>query len=94
MAAGVWAVSRLDLSKDKDPQFVVMDEVLGIFLTFFLVPISLKTALVGFLLFRLFDILKPFPCRRLEKLPRFWGIAADDLMAGFYSWLILFFFFR
>jgi phosphatidylglycerophosphatase A len=48
-----------------------------------------KFLLVGFLLFRLFDILKPFPCRRLEKLPGGWGIMADDWMAGVYAAICL-----
>jgi phosphatidylglycerophosphatase A len=48
-----------------------------------------KFLLAGFLLFRLFDILKPFPCRRLEKLPGGWGIMADDWMAGVYAAICL-----
>lgn len=94
MAAGFWAVSRLDLSQHKDPQFVVMDEVGGIFVTFLGIPISWPSVLVGFLLFRLFDCWKPYPVRKLEGLPRFWGILADDLGAGVYAWLLMLFFFR
>jgi phosphatidylglycerophosphatase A len=48
-----------------------------------------KYLLLGFLLFRLFDIWKPFPVRRLEKLPRGWGIMADDWMAGIYAAILL-----
>jgi phosphatidylglycerophosphatase A len=51
--------------------------------------LSWKYLLAGFLLFRLFDILKPFPCRRLEKLPGGWGIMADDWMAGVYAAICL-----
>jgi len=43
----------------------------------------------GFILFRLFDIIKPWPCKKLEKLPAGWGILADDLMAGFYAAIVL-----
>ncbi len=78
----------------KDPSFFVLDEVCGIFVTFIITPITWKTVLPGFLLFRLFDIWKPFPIRRLERLPGFWGIMADDLLAGVYAayilWLIPF----
>ncbi len=87
--AGYWSVGRLDLSKVKDPHFVVIDEVLGIFVTFAFVPLHLSNLLAGFVLFRLFDIFKPFPCRQLEKLPGFWGITLDDLGAGAYACLIL-----
>ena len=87
---GYWSVHRLDLSENKDPQFVVIDEVLGMYVAFLLIPINAFTLLAGFFLFRFFDILKPFPCRRLESLPGYWGIAADDLGAGIYAWAILF----
>ena len=92
LAVGYWAVARLDLSKEKDPQFVVIDEVLGIFITIAGGSLSAFNMAVGFALFRLFDIVKPFPCRRLEKLPGFWGITFDDLGAGFYACLLLHFF--
>lgn len=92
-AAGYWAVLRMDLSSNKDPLDVVVDEVLGMFVTLFAIPPSWQSALVGFLLFRLFDVIKPFPCKRLEKLPGYWGIVADDLGAGLYSWVVLFFLF-
>lgn len=83
------AVNRLDLSQMKDPGYVVMDEVCGMFLTLFLIPFSWQSMLIGFFLFRFFDILKPFPVRSLEKLPGFWGIMMDDLGAGIYSWISL-----
>jgi CDP-diacylglycerol--glycerol-3-phosphate 3-phosphatidyltransferase len=92
--ASYWAVNRLDLSYNKDPQFVVSDEVLGTFITFMFIPITVNSVLAGFFLFRIFDIVKPFPLRRLEKLHGFWGITLDDLGAGFYSWLILLYYFH
>lgn len=92
-AAGYWAVSRLD-GKEKDPGFVVIDEVLGMFITLAGVPFEFLPYLTGFLLFRLFDILKPPPCRQLEKYPGYWGIILDDLMAGVYARLVLFLFLR
>ena len=81
----------------KDPSEVVADEAAGQALTllpFFYVTGGVDiiiTATAGFLLFRLLDITKPFPCKKLEKLPAGWGILADDLMAGVYAAIILYF---
>lgn len=86
---GHTATGRLDLSKDKDPGFVVMDEVLGILITFIGVELTPFSIVTGFILFRVLDIVKPFPCRRFEKFPGFTGIAADDLMAGVYARLVM-----
>jgi phosphatidylglycerophosphatase A len=69
----------------KDPQFVVIDEVAGQLLTMIAVPVSWKSLLLGFILFRGFDILKPPPIRLLERLPRGTGIVLDDLGAGLYA---------
>jgi phosphatidylglycerophosphatase A len=70
----------------KDPPQVVMDEVAGMLLTLLLVPApSAMEAGFGFLFFRAFDILKPWPGRRLERLPDGWGILLDDLAAGVYA---------
>lgn len=78
-----------------DPSEVVADEFAGQAVTFlFTGPASggqiYTTAIIGFLLFRFFDIFKPWPIRRLEKLPAGWGILADDLLAGVYAGVILF----
>ena len=75
----------LRLPVEKDPSWVVIDEVAGMLLVLCLVPSSPRHLLAAFLLFRLFDILKPFPIRRLEKLPGAWGVTVDDLMAGVYA---------
>ena len=72
-----------------DPQEVVIDEVVGMAVTLALVPLDLKTIGLGFLLFRIFDVAKPFPVRRFEKLPGGWGIVMDDVMAGIYANLCL-----
>jgi phosphatidylglycerophosphatase A len=66
----------------KDPQFVVVDEVAGQLITLIAVPVGWKTILVGFILFRVFDTLKPPPVRQLEKLPEGTGIVVDDVGAG------------
>lgn len=67
-----------------DPQEVVIDEVMGMAVALAFLPLSLKTIGIGFLLFRIFDVTKPFPARRSEKLPGGWGIVMDDVVAGIY----------
>ncbi len=85
---GVVASSRVArFVARKDPQFVVIDEVSGQFLTYLLAlaPLNWKYLLLGFILFRGFDTWKPFPARQVESLPGGWGIMADDWMAGVYA---------
>ena len=72
-----------------DPQFVVIDEVAGQLIALIAVPLAWKTFLAGFILFRIFDIWKPFPIRRLERLPEGTGIVVDDLGAGLYALAIM-----
>jgi phosphatidylglycerophosphatase A len=68
-----------------DPQFVVIDEAAGQWIALLYSPFDLRHALIAFVLFRLFDITKPFPIRRLEDLPEGWGIVLDDVGAGLYA---------
>ncbi|HXM41439.1 MAG TPA: phosphatidylglycerophosphatase A [Bryobacteraceae bacterium] len=78
-------------AKIKDPQFVVVDEVVGQWLALAGArALNWKAWIAAFALFRLFDIWKPFPVRQLESLPGGVGIVADDLMAGLYAALVLF----
>jgi phosphatidylglycerophosphatase A len=89
---GIWASSRATkLFKNKDPQQAVVDEVIGQLLTFLFVPfnISWKYVLAGFLLFRIFDIWKPYPINSLQNLPAGIGVCADDILAGVYAGTIL-----
>ncbi len=72
-----------------DPSAVVIDEIAGQLLTFLFVPVSLTSLIAGTILFRLFDIFKPYPIRRLESLGNGVGIMADDLLAGVYANLVL-----
>ncbi|MFQ5791769.1 MAG: phosphatidylglycerophosphatase A [Acidobacteriota bacterium] len=74
---------------EKDPSVVVIDEVVGMLAALYLIPLSGLGILAGFLLFRLLDIVKPFPCRQAEKLPGGVGIVADDVIAGVYTNLLL-----
>ncbi len=69
-----------------DPGFVVIDEVAGQWIALLGSPADWKHALIALLLFRLFDITKPFPARQLEALPEGWGIVFDDVAAGLYAW--------
>ena len=73
----------------KDPQHVVIDEVAGQMITLIAAPVNWKATLAGFILFRAFDITKPWPIRSLEKLPEGTGIVVDDLGAGVYALIIL-----
>ena len=73
----------------KDPQFVVIDEVAGQLITLIAVPLGWKTPLAGLILFRVYDILKPFPIRRLERLPEGSGIVLDDVGAGLYALAVM-----
>lgn len=78
-----FAIKRaLPLFKEKDPSEIVIDEVVGMFVTFWFVPINYKTLLLGFCLFRFFDISKPLGIKYIEKLPGAWGIILDDVAAA------------
>jgi phosphatidylglycerophosphatase A len=91
LPAALWAAGRVALESGRpDPQLVVVDEVLGQWLTLAVLPeLTAWPVLAAFLLFRLFDIFKPPPLRQLERLPGGAGIIADDLMAGVYGALVM-----
>jgi phosphatidylglycerophosphatase A len=90
IVAGVAAADRAEKqSRIIDPSFVVIDEVAGQLTTLFLLPVSWKTAFAGFLLFRILDIIKPFPAGRAERLHGGWGIMMDDVIAGVYGNLLI-----
>lgn len=72
-----------------DPGPVVIDEVMGTLVTLIAAPYSVTAALTGFLIFRVFDIVKPPPARQLERAHGGWGIMLDDLAAAVYAWLTL-----
>ena len=69
-----------------DPGFVVIDEVAGQWIALLGSPADWRHGLIALVLFRLFDIIKPFPVRQLERLPEGWGIVFDDVAAGLYAW--------
>jgi len=72
-----------------DPKEVVIDEVVGIVITLFALHFTLFNVITGFILFRLFDIIKPFPIGKLQNIKGGWGIMADDIAAGLVSALLL-----
>jgi phosphatidylglycerophosphatase A len=87
-AVGVWASNRAcEISGTKDPSQIVIDEVSGqlIGLTPLFGSVSVAGVIVAFILFRLFDILKPYPIRKLEALPAGFGVMSDDALAGVYA---------
>lgn len=89
-AVGCWAGSVAEAHYGRtDPGYVVLDEVIGMLLTLLFVPVTWTGVLVGFLLFRGFDIVKPFPARQCERMRGGLGIMADDAVAGIYGNLAL-----
>ncbi|MBI2189321.1 MAG: phosphatidylglycerophosphatase A [Acidobacteria bacterium] len=87
---GTWSAGMAERHFGRvDPGPVVVDEVLGMLVTLLWLPINALGACAGFLVFRLLDIVKPWPARRLEALPRGWGVMADDAMAAVYGYLIM-----
>ena len=88
--ASVAASTRLARSLGKkDPGVVVVDEVVGQWVSLLFLPFTPAVAAAGFVLFRVLDVFKPWPARQLESLPDGWGIMSDDVMAGIYANLLL-----
>jgi phosphatidylglycerophosphatase A len=87
---GVWAANQVEKeTKVHDNQIIVIDEIVGMLITVALFEKTLIWLVVGFLLFRFFDIMKPFPAKSSEKIPHGWGVMMDDVIAGIYSALSL-----
>ena len=87
---GIWAGSRVErvLGK-KDPGVIVVDEVAGMLLSVVLLPRTIPVLITAFLLFRLFDIWKPFPARESQALTGGMGVMVDDLIAGVYALVLV-----
>jgi phosphatidylglycerophosphatase A len=89
IAAGVWAAGLEEARVGRhDPTSVVIDEVAGMLVALIAAPPGLVWIAVLFLLFRVFDVWKPYPIDRLQDLPGGWGIVADDLLAGVYAMVL------
>ena len=87
---GVWSASVTERHTGRsDPGIIVIDEIVGMLVTLAFVPVGWTAAVAGFLLFRGFDVVKPYPVGVLERLPGGWGVMADDVAAGIYAQLIL-----
>jgi phosphatidylglycerophosphatase A len=89
-AAGCWSAGVAERHFGRtDPGYVVVDEVMGMLITLFMNPVGWGGAAIAFLLFRIFDVVKPFPANRLEALHGGVGVMADDGMAAVYANLAL-----
>jgi phosphatidylglycerophosphatase A len=90
IAIGIPAATRVERESGwEDPGHVVIDEVAGQWIALIHSRVDLSHLLAGFLFFRLFDIVKPWPVRQLEGLPAGWGIMLDDVAAGVYALLVM-----
>ena len=90
IAVGIPAATQVARASGlKDPQFVVIDETAGQLMTLIAAPLTWKSFLAGFILFRAFDIVKPPPVRQLERLPEGTGIVVDDVAAGLYGLAVM-----
>jgi phosphatidylglycerophosphatase A len=84
--AGAWAGTHAErYFGGIDPGPIVIDEVLGMLITLAFIPVGWSAALAGFFIFRVFDVLKPYPANRLERLHGGLGVMADDAMAAVYA---------
>ncbi len=86
---GIIATNRLEKEWGKDPSKVVIDEVIGMWITMMFVQFTWLNVLIGFILFRFFDIAKPLGIRKLENLDGGIGVMADDMLAGVYANIVL-----
>lgn len=82
---GFWAASKAEEVLGHDPKSVVIDEWAGMLIALIGVEPTLGPYLWAFFFFRLFDVMKPFPARRMERLPRGYGVVMDDVVAGLYA---------
>ena len=85
LVVGIWATGILSTDNNPDPGKVVWDEYVGFWITCFLLPKTWGWLILAFFIFRILDILKPWPIRRVESLPKGWGIMLDDVLAGIYG---------
>ena len=89
LLVGVWSADRVERELGKDPSAVVIDEVAGMLVTVAFLDVSITGGLAAFLIFRVLDVIKPYPAGRLEHLHGGPGIMLDDVMAGVYGNLIM-----
>ena len=88
-AISVFFISKAEIGLGHDNGKIVLDEFWGYFIAVLFLPKTLIVIIAAFVLFRIFDILKPEPVNVLQKLPKGWGVMADDIMAGVYANIVL-----
>ena len=89
LVAGTWSGNVVHHIWGKDGSKVVIDEVAGMMITLLFLPVNLKYVICGLVLFRFFDIAKPLYIKKMEMLPKGWGVMADDVLAGLYARIIM-----
>jgi phosphatidylglycerophosphatase A len=86
---GVYISRRIERESGlEDPGFIVIDEAVGMMLTVFMLPKTLSVVFGGMVLFRIFDIWKPWVINRVQRVPNGWGVMLDDLLAGLAAWIL------
>ena len=93
LIGGIASDTILKHSKEHDPSRIVIDEWVGQWVALSMMPINIRTGVVAFIAFRIFDIIKPGPVRKMEKIPGGWGIMADDVMAGIMAYFVVLIFY-
>lgn len=89
MLIGVRSIRKLEKSWEHDSQHIVIDEVIGVWIAMLFIPVTWLNFLLAFILFRIFDIAKPFFIKKLDQLKSSWSIMLDDVVAGVYANLVL-----
>lgn len=89
LVIGVWAAGEAEHYYGHDGKKIVIDEIAGIMVSYLWVPHLWQYYLTGFVIFRILDIIKPFPAAQGESLPRGWGVMTDDFVVGVYTNIIL-----
>lgn len=86
---GVYTASKVENNWGTDSNKVVIDEFAGMMISLLFIPTEVKYVVFAFVVFRFFDIVKPLGIRKLESLPSGWGVMADDVLSGIYTWILL-----
>jgi len=82
-------IKKFGSIKGNDPSKIVIDEAIGVLIAIFAIPKTITFVIVAFVLFRIFDILKPFLINASQKIPRGWGIVIDDVISGIYANILI-----
>ena len=84
-AAGLWSIGVLENDWEDDDQRIVVDEMIGYWITIIMIPVSWTSLILAFFLFRAFDIAKPLGIRRFDEIKTNWAVLVDDVVAGIYA---------